>query len=441
MEKKTTTKKKGSVCYYKVPGIEEEVSNIKVQTLQCEYGNEGGKVGDPIPGEGLVDFESEYIPGVVYAEVGNGSLDEVQKAQAVYARSFALNRGQAMNGAYGIGLSIESGQWVLKMRNCTSDQAYCNITKGCGTLSGGTPQGSTSGGPTLYAGGKGNGFYKGPLPEDDPLKENVVSSKGEVAVDGDGYAKYLDFASGKQNEWASRAGSGQHYKDFIKDMEGVEVKADCRGGDLGQYDLEAYYQASLAAPESGNRPKYDLANTTYGSVAGFNQHIKDNVEAAGYGTREAVVAAGISLIGDYIMATGVTLRYDQYTSLGGRQDSDKEGIVNDNFYLDCSSFAWWALYNGGFKIPSYPQTLSQRGWAQGAGYARDPYSTEGQPGDFLVSSGHIVLIVGNYDGGYYVAEFSGWGIGSKISKYGQGSLSGYTLIDMEDYYNDPSNVR
>ena len=440
-EKKKERNKKGSTCYYKVPGIEEEVSNVKVQTLRCEYGNDTGKVGDPI-GEPLVDFENEYVPGVVYGEVGESSSEETQRAQAVFARSFALTRGKAMNGAYGIGLSIESGNWVLKMRNCTSDQAYCNLDQGCGTLSGGTPQGSTSGGPTLYSGGKGKGFYKGPLPADtNNLRAAVASTKGEVAINESGEVQYLNFASNEQNSWANRADSGQKYKDIIKEDTGFNVVADCRGT-LGAYDLEEYYVASSAATESTNKPAVDLAGTDYQTIAGFNSHIKSNVEAAGFGTREAVVAAGVSLIGDYTMATGKRLRYDQYTSLGGRQNSDEEGIVKENFFLDCSSFAWWALYNGGFKIPTYPFTGAQKSWAQSNGYAKDPTSLEGQPGDFLVSDGHIVLILGNYDGGYYIAEFLNWGEGGRINKYGSGgfSLGGYTLIDMDGYYN-ASNVR
>lgn len=207
------------------------------------------------------------------------------------------------------------------------------------------------------------------------------------------------------------------------------------------YDFEDYVAATDNSGESGNIPSVDLAGTEYGNVANFNQHIKESVNKAGYGTRSGVVVAGVSLIGDYIKATGKRLRYDQY-SLGGRQGQDTEGIVNEDFYLDCSSFSWWALYNGGFKTPCYPQTGSIYSWATGAGYARDDMSV-GQPGDYIVTrgSGHIMLIVGNYDGGYYIAEFNGWGIGSGINKYSYGSFSNHIVIDMTDYYNNPDNKR
>jgi len=228
----------------------------------------------------------------------------------------------------------------------------------------------------------------------------------------------------------------------IQIADGAEITGS--GGSSGLVysieELDKYYELSQNAPKSNNKPYEDLADTDYRTVDEFNEHIKTSVEEAGYGTREGVVVAGVALIGDYIAATGKRLRYDQYTSLGGRQDSDKEGIVNENFFLDCSSFAWWAVYNGGFKLPSYPQTLSQMNWARGEGILKNDVSS-GKPGDFLVNSGHIILIIGERENGYYCAEFTGWGTGGEITIRNMSSLSSYQLIDMEKYYNDSSNVR
>ena len=204
--------------------------------------------------------------------------------------------------------------------------------------------------------------------------------------------------------------------------------------------MEEYYNLSNAAYETGNVPSADLASTEYKSVEGFNNHIKQTVCNAGYGTREGVIAAGISLIGDYIKATGKRLRYDQ----GGRQyfdGGDNSGIINEDFYLDCSSFAWWSLYNGGFKIPCWPYTGTQREWSNSNGYSKTPGPGVGQGGDYLVSSGHIILILGTYSDGYYCAEEAAWGTGAIISKRSFSGLGGYTLIDMTGYYNNSSSVR
>ena len=204
------------------------------------------------------------------------------------------------------------------------------------------------------------------------------------------------------------------------------------------YDFEEYVSLSDAAYESGNIPSVDLADSDYNNVASFNQHIKDSVCNAGFGTREAVVTAGVSLIGDYIKGTGKRIRYDQ----GGRQSSDVEGIVNEDFYLDCSGFSWWALYNGGFNLPSWPQTQSIYDWALSYGGTINNDITQGQPGDYLdVPDSHIVLIIGKYDDGYYVAEEAGWGTGGIIKKRSFANVSSYTLLDMSKFYNDSSNVR
>ena len=163
-----------------------------------------------------------------------------------------------------------------------------------------------------------------------------------------------------------------------------------------------------------------------------------------------MVAAGLTLISGYNFATGKRLRYSQpLRQVNITTNSvDQEGIVNEKFYLDCSSFAWWALYNGGFKIPVDSSnklytayTGNQEAWARNTGNLKS--YENGQPGDFLINSGHIVLIVGNYDGGYYCAEFSSPSSGAQITKRSFSDLNnlGYSLMDMESYYSDSNNVR
>lgn len=436
----------GSVCYYKVPYIDEEVYNLKVQTIQCEFGNKSGSKYDDIPGEGLIDFESVYLPGVVRAETG-GADENTTKAQAVAARSFALTRHMP---AANIGITLENGQWVLRIRTCTSDQVFCHPTLGCHSVTG-SMQGTTSGGDTVYSGPDENGNYSGsnraPLPEDSSIFSNVEATKGQVAVDSSGNIVNTGYVSTDQNAWASMSASGMDYKNIIIDhykSKGVTgVVSDCRGGGGGNgiyttEQLEEYVQLSNAAPVTNNWANADLASTEYGSIEGLSKHIKDNVNNAGYGTRQAVVAAGVSLIGDYIRATGKRARYDQ----AQRHPWEVEGIIRDNLYFDCSSFAWWALYNGGFKVPTHAYTGDQRSWANSNGYLKTPGPGVGQGGDFLISGGHIILIIGNYDGGYYVAHASSWTNGLKINKLDYNSArASYDVIDMTEYYNNSSNVR
>jgi hypothetical protein len=205
------------------------------------------------------------------------------------------------------------------------------------------------------------------------------------------------------------------------------------------YDFEDYYNICANTTETNNTPAEDLLSTEYGTVDNFNQHIKDSVKAAGFGTRSGVVASAVALVGDYAKATGKRLRYQNQPL---RQEPGVEGIVNDNFYLDCSSLAWWALYNGGFSLPSCDaKAHSILAWGDSQNYLKTPGSGVGQPGDYLVNSKHIMLIVGTYDGGYYCAEEVKMGYGARIGKAGYSYAQEYSLLDMTDYYNDQNNVR
>ena len=121
-------------------------------------------------------------------------------------------------------------------------------------------------------------------------------------------------------------------------------------------------------------------------------------------------------------------------------------LQNDNFYLDCSSFAWGALYNGGFNLPSNSNTPGQIDWASKT-KALSSSIKGGKPGDFLIydqgggPDGHIQMIAGTYDNGYYLLEFNG-SEGGTVSKVDYDAVpSYYSRIDMDDFYNNPENVR
>ena len=53
------------------------------------------------------------------------------------------------------------------------------------------------------------------------------------------------------------------------------------------------------------------------------------------------------------------------------------------------------------------------------------------------------MIIGQYDSGYYVVEFSSWEEGAQINKRSFSSLEsdGYQLINMDQYYNETDNIR
>lgn len=229
------------------------------------------------------------------------------------------------------------------------------------------------------------------------------------------------------------------YKQAVKD--GMSLKnLDEKYGEImakfGDYNWEKQYQHFENLENAVVSPSQEI------DVAKFNENIKKNVKAAGYGTREGVVAAGKSMIVDYGNKTGHRLRYN----MDLRQEPGSDGIKNDDFYLDCSSFAWGALYNGGFKIPdSGNATPGQISWAEHTG-ALAPIKG-GKPGDFLIydqgggANGHIQMIADTYDNGYYLLEFQG-DKGGTVSKINYDNIpSIYSRIDMTNYYNNTDNVR
>lgn len=205
-------------CTYQIKGFntgsgsiskEIKASNIKVRLMTC--GDLGR--GQPIPGEELVDFE-KYITGVVYAEMGPGNNSEAYKAQAIAARTYALVRPKAMNGAFGLKLEEENGQTILQIRNCTEDQVYCDPDQGCSTsMSAGSADKS---GATIFSGAHTKSVtIKDKLPEDSDLRTSVSSVMGQVLVDNNGYLINSGYTSVNQNKWKSDAAAGLDYKQIL----------------------------------------------------------------------------------------------------------------------------------------------------------------------------------------------------------------------------------
>lgn len=210
-------------------------------------------------------------------------------------------------------------------------------------------------------------------------------------------------------------------------------------------DIKTLLKKSDQAVPTKNKPSEDLKSTKYKTVENFNKHIKENIKKD-YQTRKAIVIAALSVISDYINATNKRPRYSQEK----RQKSDIEGVIDD-FYFDCSSFAWWTIYNAGFKLPECTiQTVDMHNWAKANGYTKNIQL--GKPGDFVITTGkgHIMIIIDKDEEGYYLAEACCDEKGMKITKvsyqllekggYDKSNLP-YVLIDMDDYYKDKNNFR
>lgn len=200
----------GGSCEYTVG--DETYSNVKVRLLQCKDENEF----EPIEGGNLVDFE-KYILGVVYAEIGDGAPSEAAKAQAVAARSYAINRKTGNSG-----MVNEGGQWILEIRNCTYDQVYCDPDKGCSKA---TQRGES----TMHSGTDSMAIkYKGPLSTNSELRQAVLDTTGEVLMEGNKiYAS--GYTSTEQNTFKSLANQGFEYNQILASVygTGLDIKSSC----------------------------------------------------------------------------------------------------------------------------------------------------------------------------------------------------------------------
>lgn len=192
-----------SSCSYNING--ESISELKVRLINGAYSD---SPGTPIEGEELVPFE-KYILGVVYAEVGSGAADEVMKAQAIAARSYALTRPKAMNGALGRGITQENGEWVLTLVNSTEDQVYCDPDKGCSKIS--SVNSSVYSDPDKYE------RYKGPLSADERIRSVVNEVAGKVVLDENGEIVNTGYTSDNQNRWAEKAAEGKDYTVILRE--------------------------------------------------------------------------------------------------------------------------------------------------------------------------------------------------------------------------------
>ena len=210
-DKNITFSSTGGNCSYNVNGT--NVSNVKVQLLQCNDGNRG----QPIDGEEIIDFE-KYILGVTYAE--NSYPEEGAQTEAIAARSYALLRPTKMGNSSGIKLEQKDNYWLLSIRNCTEDQVYCNPDEGCWATGKNT-------GKTVHSGTKGSETYKPPLAQNAPLRKWISDVNGIVAVDSNGFVVSTNYVNRDQQQWNSYANAGDVYPTIIKKHYGLSVSATC----------------------------------------------------------------------------------------------------------------------------------------------------------------------------------------------------------------------
>lgn len=231
------------------------------------------------------------------------------------------------------------------------------------------------------------------------------------------------------------------------------------GGYSGDYPIEPNNELYSNLEFLINQSFTSVMSQNNSSVEEFNDNIKSSVESAGVGTRSGVVTAGVSLIGS-LAEMGYKLNYQwggKYEHIGINPNwgtlADMSWLCSSASYgahydssvcttnykwssLDCSGFVTWAVINGMQKQVSQSSIFASNRVSLSSSQAVC------EPGGVLVSSGHIVLVVGLDDENkrYIVAESTGSRIstgvgGVKLSYYSYGA-SGYQCSNLNDIYGD-----
>lgn len=190
-----TNKFSGSsgACKYVVG--ESSYSNFKVRL----YKNDSFEL--VYSDDRLIDFD-KYILGVAYQEAGGGTdsiSEQVFKAQAIAARSYALTRGKKMAGVKALQITEENGYSVINIRQTVSDQAYCDPDEGY------LPSGQLS--------NCSSGHLR--LPDDSPLRTWIKEVDGVVLVDSNGEVVHTPYNIDDQTVWRALAQNGMTSDEII----------------------------------------------------------------------------------------------------------------------------------------------------------------------------------------------------------------------------------
>lgn len=441
-------------CTYELSGVTStgtvELKDLKVELINCD-----GKA-DNYEVLATVDFE-KYILGVALAEAGPSSPDEALKAQMIAVRNFTLTRNSGMCPSNPsdcfYGYNESTGR--IRMRACTNDQVYWDYTKDC-------PKIDRAGQPTLYCEGVegATDIWKRALSDSRQQEVEALANEvmGEVLLDENGNVLKLGYQADETETFIAEANAGKSYVEILDMVYGSSDYSSAKCSYGGVYDYGDYELTSDGDPIL-HQPLDQFLESQGTSLEEYNELIADNVDDAGYGTRAGVVAGSVTMVAE--LGNNYDVKVPYYWG-GGHSNNDLTGealakwgstqchtYANDQHYnycgLDCSGFVAWALNAGGFHCgPTGAGSFYKKNGAQKI--KLNPNSPVLQPGDILEykdgSGGHAILVVGiDEDTKEYICiEAMGNAYGVLFTRRSFG-LSGYWGVDMEGFYNNPSNLR
>ena len=409
----------------------------------------------------------EYVAGVVQAEVGMMNDLTTYEVFAIAARTYALNRLQNSDDC-----SIEGNDNAQAFRP-TEDELILQATQNTRGLVL-TRDGSlfsTMHDAFCWTEKDDNYYYmcQGNYDTGEPLEIPVAWANEHVAQwSGQAFLDYPEYKSHGQ-------GMSQHGVYYLSASEGYtrdEIFTYFYGSDSKLMSIYATFGGEY--PINPNDELYQnlqfiADGTTYANVLNSYSTTKEEMDAYlagivseyGEGTREAVVNVAVGLIGS-LANMGYKLNYQwggKYDYVGTNAVWGEPASTNCNHYasqgydinkclknyqwsgFDCSGFVNWAIINGfGSKYNSgmYQTTeLSNT-------IPLNATTAVCAPGDVLISTGHIMLVVGidTASSMYIVAESTGAdlsnGTGGVKLSYKKFNESPYSCRRLDSYYNSAS---
>lgn len=428
-----------------------------------------------------LDFETEYIPGVVYAEVGSFSdAPEVLKLFAVAARSFAITmlddsctiEGSARVQAFTYDedvLSTITAEDHIVMQSVMDTYGLVAV-KDDELL-------RTYYDAACYQGEDTDNYFigYGSLTLGSLHIQSIPKSWANNQL-------MMTYINGSKNSsilcWSNHGYGISAYGSYYLATQQNYTMEDLLTYYNGNVKLYSIYQGvsnnyTLATSEGTNdiltMALSDLLASKGSSVEEFNEYLLSNILNAGIGTREAAIATAIITVGELYQNYGVRIPYtlcgqhyctDMYsngvnvnrpgTSFFGVDPNWGSVISNSSngtyrYYYegswavytrygpDCSGFISWLLHNAGFETTVLGSTAQGN---FGAKHALNGTQV-GVPGDLLWNSGHVMFVVGVDTEAkvYYIAHASGGSDGVKISTMPFYSPGNYA-IDMANWYEN-----
>lgn len=446
----------------------------------------------------LISIE-EYVAGVLNVEVPGFTEPETLKTMSIAARSFTLSRyrkvGEDDDCYYEINDTTDSSQGYTSKEASEAIQNAVKATRGLIITVDGVPKGNYDASCVYTA------------------EQARAVSKDQNFEDGYYYIRFGEWNIGEvhyQKIEKEKAKSIGTLGSYVSKAESGGACSGNHGGGISQnglayletyenYDLnkmvDYYYngKAKIVSiykgfsgtgngysgdyPIDPNNELYtnnkflidktlsDVLSDNGSSVEEFNGFLKSEVEKAGIGTRNAVIAAAVNLIGS-LAEKGYKLNYQwggKYEAIGIKPDwgtyiynsycDESYKLVNSNISVchnnyswksfDCSGFVTWAIINGmQGKNSTGGIQVNQSNIFNSKATSLNPNKAVCKVGGVLQSSGHIVLVVGQDDANkqYIVAESTGSRIntgygGVKLSYYPYGK-EGYWCSNLDDIYGD-----